>query len=770
MRVCPQCQYENPDDHRFCQRCGASLGDASEADGIETVEKNAGVGSEQPDLGQSAALSLPESDADAPSEQLWHVIYSLNYPSSIAVGTVQSGQDDALPASEMAPLFNGNDYLDQNHRYQVLDHPPLISGTELEFRVRDRHPDLPPYLVQFYGVEMDGDIDGDDIDGDIYAMDAMALEMESEDGDDADWSTADWSTTELPAEAMSDPKSSEDEAEVEFSGSVNFLESGSLDSSGFAKQIKPSRDLTLPTVVQIYLNLQDQLPPSLPRLHDAWQQEGNVVVLLEDRSHLTSILTCLQDDAILPFQVISWFYYTTKLWDVLQEHGCCQSLLDITNLRVDEDYILCLQRLQVDSVEHPPTLQNLGHLWQQLFQQAQRTYLGAIAQLCYQLESGVITTIPQLQEQLRIIADEFQPEPPLPEVEAFLPKDLSLTPDSPPSPVMNDPNFEADLTTAESADLLSLDEDNSGQPTTRPVSAELMETETDAEGDDLPTVVLPMQLLSIEDAGQTDIGRQRKDNQDYFTIKTNICKTETPTGRAVQAQGLYILCDGMGGHAGGEIASAMATQTLEQYFSSHWTDHLPDEATIVEGIRLANNAIYDLNIQSMRSGSGRMGTTLVLVMLRETDVAIAHVGDSRLYRYSRRQGLELLTVDHEVGQREIQRGVDPEVAYSHPEAYQLTQALGPRDQDFVHPDVTFLEVNEDTIFLLCSDGLTDNDLVEIHCSTYIEPLLSPQANLEHGVSQLIDLANHYNGHDNISAILVRVRVRPSPSPFGRSPR
>jgi protein phosphatase len=72
-----------------------------------------------------------------------------------------------------------------------------------------------------------------------------------------------------------------------------------------------------------------------------------------------------------------------------------------------------------------------------------------------------------------------------------------------------------------------------------------------------------------------------------------------------------------------------------------------------------------------------------------------------------------------------------------------------------------MELNEDLLLLLCSDGLTDNDLLETHWRTHIEPLVSSQTNLEQGVNQLIDLANNYNGHDNITAIAIRAKVRPN---------
>ena len=72
-----------------------------------------------------------------------------------------------------------------------------------------------------------------------------------------------------------------------------------------------------------------------------------------------------------------------------------------------------------------------------------------------------------------------------------------------------------------------------------------------------------------------------------------------------------------------------------------------------------------------------------------------------------------------------------------------------------------MELNEDGILLLCSDGLSDNDLLETHWRSHLEPMLNTSTNLEQGVNQLIDLANQYNGHDNITAIAVRLKVRPN---------
>ncbi|NEO02224.1 MAG: SpoIIE family protein phosphatase, partial [Moorea sp. SIO3I7] len=76
-------------------------------------------------------------------------------------------------------------------------------------------------------------------------------------------------------------------------------------------------------------------------------------------------------------------------------------------------------------------------------------------------------------------------------------------------------------------------------------------------------------------------------------------------------------------------------------------------------------------------------------------------------------------------------------------------------------DVQFIDIAEDTIFLLCSDGLSDNDLLENHWQTHLAPLLSSRASLDQGLANLIELANEHNGHDNITLILVRVKVRPN---------
>ncbi|MFN6539575.1 MAG: serine/threonine phosphatase [Nostoc sp. EkiNYC01] len=497
----------------------------------------------------------------------------------------------------------------------------------------------------------------------------------------------------------------------------------------------------IPSLAKLYIALQYQGQPGIPRIHDAWQQGDKQVVVIEDRSDWQLLLDLWQEETTSSLKILHWCYQMTQLWAILEPVNCRQSLLELSNLRLDEDQTLALQRLYVESgnsqaiaesleddqaqisviSEESLTIQALGRVWQTLFRQTQRTQFGSVVQMLGDLEAGKIETIAQLRSRLQEISVELEglgtpTLPPIEEKHTVVPTILQSD---------------------EPEDIIS-------------------------KTDDMPTVVLAMQLSSLEDAGRTDVGRQRHHNEDYFGIETKIEKLELPKTRILQGHGLYILCDGMGGHAGGEVASELAVNTLRQYFEEHWiADQLPSENSIREAVYLANEAIYKLNQQDARSGVGRMGTTLVMLLIQDTQAAVAHVGDSRLYRLTRKQGLEQVTVDHEVGQREITRGVEASIAYARPDAYQLTQALGPRDENSINPDVGFFEINEDTLLVLASDGLSDNDLLETHWQTHLEPLLSSSANLERGVTDLIDLANQHNGHDNITAILIRAKVRPN---------
>ncbi|NEQ77326.1 MAG: serine/threonine phosphatase [Okeania sp. SIO2C9] len=472
--------------------------------------------------------------------------------------------------------------------------------------------------------------------------------------------------------------------------------------------------LIIPTIAQPYLALYSQQPQHFPTIQDSWRSQNKEILLVADYSSLPLLVNLWSSEHLSQLQILSWLQQMTELWVTLAPWNCCQSILEDENLRVnqtDNNYIK-LQRLYSKPGE-TQNLQDLMKFWQSLFEQSQRTQFGWVTALMQDWRDGKIQTIEQLRSYLMTTEDNLQPQPP---------------PTSAPTVLQTDD--------------------------ASPKIVENIETQD--------TELLPIQLVNLESAGKSDVGSQRDHNEDSFGIQTQIENQETPTERIIQAKGLYVLCDGMGGHDSGEIASQVAVDTIKQYFKveSSWSVGLPSEEIIREAVIQANKVIYEINQQEVRSGSSRMGTTLVMAMVYDTKVAVAHVGDSRLYRLSHQGGLEQITLDHEVGQREINRGVEPEIAYGRPDAYQLTQALGPRDENFVRPDVKFFELDEDSLIILASDGLTDNEFLENNWKNLLEPLLSKQANLEFGVNQLINLANQYNGHDNITAIVIRALVKP----------
>ncbi|MGK7883570.1 MAG: serine/threonine phosphatase [Crocosphaera sp.] len=491
----------------------------------------------------------------------------------------------------------------------------------------------------------------------------------------------------------------------------------------------------IPSAAFPYLTLKD-LNPVIPEVYDAWVDNETEVVVLPNRHHWQQISDLLINHSLLTLQIIYWLNQIVTLWTSLSVINCRQSLLIEDNLRLDEDQSLGLLTLYPDPADDPPSFQKLGQLWQTWFNKAGYPPSSKLATLIQQVAEGKLNQVAELRLQLQYLAAEQQ-----------------MIEDQENPSNGEDPSSSLELLGEELPDF---------QPELLSGELEQNPTATGISGD--ATAVLPMELANLTALGCTDRGRQRDHNEDYFGMNTRVNIRQTNHSTVVDGRGLYIVCDGMGGHAAGEVASKMAVETLEEFFAEHWQEDFPDEETILKGILLANKNIYDVNQKNASSGSGRMGTTLVLILVDQTKIAVAHVGDSRVYAISRKQGVQQLTIDHEVGQRAIQNGVDPKLAYARPDAYQLTQALGPNSNKYIQPDILFLELVEDSLFLLCSDGLCDNDLVEDHWETYLLPLLKSSQSLEKGMGKLIDFANSYNGHDNITAVFVRMNIIPKIKP------
>lgn len=494
-----------------------------------------------------------------------------------------------------------------------------------------------------------------------------------------------------------------------------------------------STPVPLPPQALPYLALQADYFPAVPELQDVVCTDHLTALILEDRSSWPRLETVWPTKAADPLQQTQWLFEITLLWQALAPWQGQVTLLNPDRLVLNPNQLLCLSHIDVSA--STPNLAALGQAWQRMLLTETVSPTMAIQQLIHALAAGHLTPLEHLQAALTELAGQYRSQAPSPSTTA--------TPDH--------------------SDLASIPE---GEDTTAADGTAWMMPTVEADVDDsddgagLPTMVLPMKLLTLEDASQSHVGQQRSHNEDFFFAQTQVLKRSTPQGSDLQARGIYILCDGMGGHAAGEVASQMAVQTLQAYFNHlDWGGEVQDDA-IIAGVVQANQAIFNANQVKVTSGSGRMGTTLVMALVHDLQVALVHVGDSRIYSYSKCQGLQQLTVDHEVGQREINRGVEPAIAYARPDAYQLTQALGPRDQDSLRPGLSYHDITEDTLFILCSDGLSDHNLLERYTTSHIAPLLRSGANLDQGVSDLIQLANEKNGHDNITLIAVRFKLRP----------
>ncbi len=284
--------------------------------------------------------------------------------------------------------------------------------------------------------------------------------------------------------------------------------------------------------------------------------------------------------------------------------------------------------------------------------------------------------------------------------------------------------------------------------------------------------------LKLDVFGATDTGPQHDHNEDScYPVAADL----TATVIDPLVPHLAIVCDGIGGHEGGEVASQLAVRSLRLQVQALLTEvaEQPELATpdliaeqLSASIRVANNLIAAQNDGQGREARRRMGTTLVMALhlpqtLGQTDsetttheLYVAHVGDSRAYWITPTR-CQCLTVDDDVATREVrmERGLYRE-ALQRPDAGALTQALGTRDAELLRPTVQRFILEEDGIVLLCSDGLSDNGWVEKSWQAYAEPVLQRKQTLQDAVEHLIAIANQENGYDNTSVVMMRCLVSP----------
>jgi len=241
-------------------------------------------------------------------------------------------------------------------------------------------------------------------------------------------------------------------------------------------------------------------------------------------------------------------------------------------------------------------------------------------------------------------------------------------------------------------------------------------------------------LRNFDFISLTDKGVEREKNEDYLAY------FDTFNGH------VFVVCDGIGGHSGGEIASEVAVEAIGDFFNSNYEKN-PFDA-IESAINFANKRVFfrakkDIDLLGM-------GTTIVLVLIRDNMVYYGHAGDSRLYTFLNDK-LQLLTRDHSYVNQLVDKNIISEKdAKLHPRSNEITKALG--IEKTIVPDVTssaFIP-KENDVLLLCSDGL--NNMLS---DKNMQQIISTNETLEKKASELIYQANNSGGFDNISVQLIR---------------
>lgn len=249
--------------------------------------------------------------------------------------------------------------------------------------------------------------------------------------------------------------------------------------------------------------------------------------------------------------------------------------------------------------------------------------------------------------------------------------------------------------------------------------------------------------MRITSCGITDVGMKRQRNEDNYLINDELR--------------LFVVADGMGGHAGGEYASQIAVTTVEEVLSNirderHFEDNgratrdMLLQEKLKYAIRLAGKRIYE-RAQEDTEFRG-MGTTALVLYITDDAGYVAHVGDSRCYR-ARADTVEQLTEDHSLVNEQIKAGlINRDAAKSHKLRNIITRSLGYQEE--VEIDTQVLTLERGDLYMLCSDGLSnlveDNELLDmVHQNSFQE-----------AARKLVDLANRRGGDDNITCVIARV--------------
>jgi len=460
---------------------------------------------------------------------------------------------------------------------------------------------------------------------------------------------------------------------------------------------------SLPETLLPYLKLYDY-GLHLPTIYSFAVWNGSGVLLLENvpldgkGQLLPAIAPSLK---LMPTtRKLYWLWQMLELWTPLEELGVTTSLLTPNNIRVEGWRIRLRSLYRAAQPEHPPTLADLAELW--------RSWLPSFA-------APVDTALVELCDQMTAVAE--------------------------------------------------LGDEQGLQAIAHALNQLLLEQ----------AAQLPLRLNTI---AVSSTGPKCAVNEDASYPNPTGTKTAID---AVLSPRLAIVCDGIGGHAGGEVASQLAVRSLQLQAQAlfaelaeqtePWTpDVVAQQLEAI--IRVVNNTISAQNDEQGREGRDRMGTTLVLALqlpqkirLGEAwsnthELYLANLGDSRAYWITPRY-CHPLTVDDDLAGREVRTGrCLYREARHQSNGSALTQALGTREADWIYPTIQRFILDEDGVLLLCSDGLSDQEQVENHWDSIMQPFFRTKASLRETADRWVALANEKNGYDNVSVVLMHCAVSP----------
>ena len=573
--------------------------------------------------------------------------------------------------------------------------------------------------------------------------------------------------------------------------------------------LKPNHPEEMPNGIKPYLKLfplrlhipqvYSYLPSPDPEMNlDIWLLEYGSLPLdaqgeLQYPNLLPELSTLWAEAS--PLQQLIWLWQMARLWQPLQAKGVVSSLLQASLLRVNG---LNVQLMELCLDEHRyHTIKELAEVWSPLLSHPQ----AAIANFCQglkdHLENGKIphaeSLITLLEKVIAELANHYQyryqvvtatdtgpnrehnedfcypvpipspiPSPsPIPVPEKALPEEepaitrpvsklrgrnpikISFPKDDPPTP---EPSIPEPSTPESSTPESSTPESSIPEPS-------------------IPEPSIPEPLTQDPPVEVSMVESPNPQELSVETVPTE-SEVEIPT-----IENLMIICDGVGGQDGGEIASELTVNHLVQEIatrlpfsqesSSTPSQRLPYQQVLQEleqGINQVNDLLNNRNNQEHRTERGRMGTTLVMTLAEHQSLYIANVGDSRCY-WITANSCQQVTVDDDLACREVRLGyaLYREVVQL-PRSGALVQAMGMAASGSLYPALQRLLISDRSLFLLCSDGLSDCDRVEQYWQTELVPILTGEVDLLTGRDRLMALANEKNGHDNTTIGLLLCQV------------